>query len=199
MMILDTFRISEKPNPLLPFHIQRTFEGLQLLKVDISFEELQRQYHELYQSYHGADQKCRLSINNEFQISIEPIEILPVELKVTLAKNHNQISGEGLQNYKTSQRQYWTENLNPKFDDIIGVNDLGNITETSRFNIFIKENDIFYTPPLNSGCVNGCLRRFLKSQGQIQEKNFIIQDLDKLDLYLGNSLRGLQKAHIVMN
>lgn len=196
--ILDTFRISEKTNPLIHFHIERTVEALHFLKSNISYDDIEKKYHDFIKNYSGPDQKCRLQIiNEEFLFQVEPIDPLPPVLKITFAQNHNQITGIGLQNFKTNQRQYWDLNQNSNFDDIIGVNTEGLVTETSRFNLFVKKEDQLFTPTLNTGCINGCLRRFLKSKNEIQEKNFSIEEILDYEILVGNSLRGLQKAQLI--
>lgn len=210
--VLDTFRLCSKKNFLIPFHIQRTFETLQFLKIPTDLTKIQKIYASITDQATTTDRKCRIEFNPQDidhpQIDILEIESIEAVPKIILAKNHDQLSGLGLQNYKTNQRQYWQNQKMSFFNEVLGVNTLGQVTETARFNVFIKQNNVFYTPALNSGCINGCLRRFFIAQKYIQiqneryeliEKNFLFHEISSAEIYLGNSLRGLLKAQLISN
>ncbi len=213
-LILDAFRISSEKNPLLDFHIQRTFEAIQFFQPQISFQKISK----LYQPFRSHDlvqgQKCRLMIDpfsNEIVESvITSIPPLPQTIRLDLATHRTQVAGLGLQNFKTNDRKYWDDNLSLKWpgtDDVIGINSNGELTETSRFNLFFKNQDQVYTPHLSSGCINGCLRRYALKIGLIEinqvkyslrEKNFSADDLKDYEIYVGNSLRGITKASLAI-
>ncbi|MBC7458372.1 MAG: aminotransferase class IV [Bdellovibrionaceae bacterium] len=215
LFIIDTFRMTQMENPLLSFHIQRTFEAIQLLKSTITLKEVAKLYKPFQIANSKPDQKCRLVID-PFTLSlikseITLIDLLSPEIKLELATHRQQVPGLGLQNYKTSDRKYWDDNLSLKWpgtDDIIGINSNDQMTETSRFNLFIKMQDLVFTPSLNSGCVNGCLRRSALKTGFIQinqksyaliEKDFYVDELVNCEIYVGNSLRGITKATLAMS
>ena len=44
------------------------------------------------------------------------------------------------------------------FDDVLILNDQGNVIESTNSNIFISSNGVLYTPPLSEGCVAGVMR-----------------------------------------
>jgi len=215
LFIIDTFRIAQRENPLLPFHIQRTFEALQLIHATVTFEQIKKLYLPFEIATSNPDQKCRLVIDPQtvtvIKSEITPIDLLDHEIKLELATHRHQTPGLGLQNYKTTDRKYWDDNLSlkwPGIDDIIGINSLSQITETSRFNLFIKMQDLVFTPTLNSGCVNGCLRRSVLKNGFIEinhksyaliEKDFYVDDLKNCEIYVGNSLRGITKARLAIS
>lgn len=215
LFILDTFRITQTENPLLPFHIQRTHEAIQLFHASVTLDEVKKLYKPFEIATSNPDQKCRLVIDPHtltvIKSEITAVDLLSDEINLELATHRQQTPGRGLQNYKTSDRKYWDDNLSLKWpgaDDIIGINSNDHITETSRFNLFIKMQDLVFTPTLNSGCVNGCLRRSALKTGFIEinqkkykilEKDFAIDDLKNTELYVGNSLRGITKATLAMS
>jgi len=215
VFILDTFRISQNENPLLAFHMQRTFEAIQLLHPSVTLDEVKKLYRPFEIARSNPDQKCRLVIDphtlSVIKSEITAVDLLNDEIRLELATHRNQIPGRGLQNYKTTDRQYWDDNLSlkwPGMDDVVGINTQNQITETSRFNLFIKIQDQVYTPTLDSGCVNGCLRRAALKNGFIEinqnkyslkEKDFTVDDLKNYEIYVGNSLRGITKATLAIS
>jgi hypothetical protein len=208
--ILDTFRIAQYENPLLKFHIQRTFEAIQFYHSALIKEDILKLYRPFQLATSKVDQKCRLVIDPQtisvIKSEMTPIDLLNDVIRLEYATHRQQTAGRGLQNYKTSDRKYWDDNLSlrwPGTDDVIGINNLNYITETSRFNLFIKMQDQVYTPTLDSGCVNGCLRRSALTDGfveinqikySLQEKDFTVDDVKNCEIYVGNSLRGITKA-----
>lgn len=46
-------------------------------------------------------------------------------------------------------------------DDVVLLNVNGHICETTISNIYCVKNDTIFTPPLNAGCIDGVMRRYL--------------------------------------
>jgi branched-subunit amino acid aminotransferase/4-amino-4-deoxychorismate lyase len=80
-------------------------------------------------------------------------------------------------------------------DEVLFVNEHGRLTEGSRTNIFLRRSGKLFTPPLQDGLLNGCLRHALIAEGKCEEAELYPSDLEAADeVLLGNSLRGLIKA-----
>ena len=84
-------------------------------------------------------------------------------------------SGDALSRYKTS----WREHLDGEHarlakllgcDEVVFLNEKGEVVEGSRTNIFIRRGSLLVTPPLSSGCLDGCLRRELIARGETVEE-----------------------------
>lgn len=76
--------------------------------------------------------------------------------------------------------------------EILFTNTKGEVTEGSITNIFIEKDGVLITPPLQSGLMNGTLRRFLINHDHVQERVLGRQDIDTADkVYVGNSVFGL--------
>ena len=76
------------------------------------------------------------------------------------------------------------EALNEGYDEVIMLNNQGNIAEGSAENIFVLKNDQIITPPLTAGVLEGITR---DSVIQIIKENggqVIEADLDREDLYV---------------
>jgi len=75
------------------------------------------------------------------------------------------------------------------------LNEKDELTEGSRSNIFVERDDRLFTPHIDCGLLDGCLRRELLDRGRCNETRLTRADLATADrVYLGNSLRGLIRA-----
>lgn len=80
-------------------------------------------------------------------------------------------------------------------DEVIYLNEAGELAEGSRTTIFIKKDGKLLTPPLEAGLLPGTLRAELLATGGAEEARLTMTDLDTADaVYLGNSVRGLVRA-----
>lgn len=84
------------------------------------------------------------------------------------------------------------------FDDVLILNDQGRFIESSRCNLFLLIDDHVYTPPLESGCLNGVMRQWTIKQLEwmgidVQYKSFEETDIyNASEIWLTNALRGFQ-------
>jgi len=79
------------------------------------------------------------------------------------------------------------------------LNERGELTEGSRSNLFVRRNGKLTTPPISSGLLPGILRGKLLESGECTEEVLYPHDLDTAEeIYLGNSLRGLIPAHLIL-
>ncbi|MGE0855290.1 MAG: aminodeoxychorismate synthase component I [Hyphomicrobiaceae bacterium] len=80
-------------------------------------------------------------------------------------------------------------------DEVIYLNAAGDLAEGSRTTIFVEHNGVLLTPPLEAGLLPGTLRAELLADGRAKEARLTLADLKGADaIYLGNSVRGLQRA-----
>jgi para-aminobenzoate synthetase/4-amino-4-deoxychorismate lyase len=80
-------------------------------------------------------------------------------------------------------------------DEVIYINEHGELAEGSRTSIFIEREGRLLTPRLAAGVLPGTLRAALIDEGRAEEARLSIQDLNGASaIYLGNSVRGLIRA-----
>ena len=107
-------------------------------------------------------------------------------------------SADQLLRHKSSRRELFDAEYALRSngcDEVLFVNERGELTEGSRTNIFLQMNGALVTPELASGLLDGCLRRELLDEGRCQEVLITPENLARADkVYLGNSLRGLIAA-----
>lgn len=79
------------------------------------------------------------------------------------------------------------------FDDVIFLNSKGEITETSKCNIFFVKNDILFTPNISCGLLPGIIRNWvLENSQKCVEGNFDLADLLNADeVFVCNSAMGI--------
>ncbi|HEY2068473.1 MAG TPA: aminodeoxychorismate synthase component I [Rhizomicrobium sp.] len=77
-------------------------------------------------------------------------------------------------------------------DEVLFLNERGELAEGSRTNLFARIDGTLVTPPLSSGALDGCLRRELLEAGECREGVLTPGDFERAEtVYFGNSLRGL--------
>jgi branched-subunit amino acid aminotransferase/4-amino-4-deoxychorismate lyase len=96
--------------------------------------------------------------------------------------------------HKTSWRAlYENEVKRLGSDEVVFVNERGEITEGARSNIFVARGGVLLTPPSEAGLLAGCLRAEMIADGRAREALLMPDDLLG-EVYFGNSLRGLIPA-----
>lgn len=81
-------------------------------------------------------------------------------------------------------------------DEVLYLNERGELAEGSRTNIFVDRGDgVLLTPPLPAGLLPGVLRAELLATGRAREALLYPDDLRSgSQVFLGNSVRGLMRA-----
>lgn len=80
-------------------------------------------------------------------------------------------------------------------DEVVYLNELGELAEGSRTSIFVEKDGVLVTPPLTAGLLPGTLRADLLESGRAVEGTLTLEELLAAEVsYLGNSVRGLVRA-----
>ena len=83
------------------------------------------------------------------------------------------------------------------FDEMVLLNERGEVSECTSANIFIAEGSNVWTPPLDSGCLPGITRDLLLSEVQVpgirvDEKTLMLSDLEAADeVFITSTTRDL--------
>jgi para-aminobenzoate synthetase/4-amino-4-deoxychorismate lyase len=99
--------------------------------------------------------------------------------------------------HKTTRRHVYEGALaaSPESDDVILVNEEGEVTESTIANVVVRDRDGFWTPPLECGLLAGTFRAELLERGAIREKRLTPDDLlDASEVWLINSVRGWRRC-----
>jgi len=108
-------------------------------------------------------------------------------------------SADPLLYHKTTQREIYQRAaaLHADCDDVLLVNERGELTESTIANLVVELDGGRWTPPLDSGLLPGVLRAELLRRGEVRERVLRPDDLERADaVWLVNSVRGWRPASV---
>lgn len=218
--ILSTFKVQNNQILFRDLHLERIQKTIHFLKIQYGFKlpidlnvAIQQQFQQIEKN-HQQPTKVRLVIHLnpiKYEISIESLVENLSLIRLRFCQFGKQKSGLGIGNYKTTDRKFWDQNnqlIQSPNEDVIGINDKDEVTETSRFSIFVQIGDALVTPPLESGCLAGVFRehalrqKYVDLNGRrfgVSEKTILKNDISKYSVFVGNSVRGLLRAEVFEN
>ncbi len=133
----------------------------------------------------------------EFRMEDHPIEDVPARVAL------DEVPVDSTNPYlfhKTTWRGIYDKALerHPDVDDVIMVNERGEVTESTIANVVVRFGDEWWTPRLDSGCLPGVYRQVLIDKGILRERYIAASELSgATGLGLINSVRGWRSAVIV--
>ena len=120
---------------------------------------------------------------------------------VGLAVDTEPVDRSGVFRYhKTTRRRAYQEAAarHPGADDVVLVNDLGEVVETTIANLAVRIGGEWLTPPIEAGCLPGTYREELVDLGVLRECRVAVADLIETDeLAVINSVRGWRPAKLL--
>jgi para-aminobenzoate synthetase/4-amino-4-deoxychorismate lyase len=142
--------------------------------------------------------RIRLLLDRSGDLAVEsaPLDPAPATLRVGIAPEPVD-SRDPLLFHKTTRRDAYDRRRasRPDRDDVLLVNERGELTESAIANLVVHLDGALWTPPLESGLLPGVLRAHLLARGEIRERVLRPADLDRADaIYLINSVRGWRRA-----
>lgn len=109
-------------------------------------------------------------------------------------------SGETLLFHKTTAREIYRRRgeSRPDCDDVLLINERGEVTEGTVANVVVRMDGALWTPPLESGLLPGVFRAELLRTGEVRERVLNPEDVVRADeLWLINSVRKWKRATLV--
>jgi para-aminobenzoate synthetase / 4-amino-4-deoxychorismate lyase len=145
-----------------------------------------------------------LEKNGAYRIECVPVAKAAGEVgKIVVSRDYTPSSRDWLLQHKTSARALYHREYEKYhaagYHEVIFVNELGQVTEGSYNNIFIRNDDVWYTPPVSCGLIPGIQRQILLTSGEIdaREKVLTLRDLQDADeIFLVNAIRGVRKVEL---
>ncbi|QJY51044.1 aminodeoxychorismate synthase, component I [Pseudonocardia broussonetiae] len=146
----------------------------------------------------GGDARIRLTAHRDGEVGVEIGAVPPTAPgPVRLALDREPVdSGECWPHHKTSRRHvYEVRRARHDADDVLLVNERGEVTESCIANLAVCLDGRWWTPPLGSGCLPGVGRAVLVESGRLAERTVVPEDLLRAEgLALVSSLRGWREA-----
>jgi branched-chain amino acid aminotransferase len=219
--LFESMRIKGAQVPFLKEHLNRLLAGILVLKMQapkdfedsissqiqkvIEEENLNSAILRLWVYRSGEGKYSPTSNQLSFCLQAEKLEEEPMQLnsqglKIEIAESI-QLHPSPFSAFKTlnslSYIRASIEKDERKFDDLILLDQKGNISEATASNLFLVKDKVVYTPPLSSACVSGVLRTILLEDQSlplpIKERELSTDDLMHADeVFLGNSIQGIK-------
>jgi len=102
--------------------------------------------------------------------------------------------------HKTTNRSVYdaAKKRFPNADDVLLMNERGEVTESTIANLIVEIGRVKFTPPVACGLLAGTLRAEMIERGELTECLITEDTLRKADrIWLINSLRGMMPAKLV--
>ena len=149
-----------------------------------------------------APQRVRLHLSEggDFTVTAAPLGVSLEQWRYAISSERVS-SADPLLRHKTDWRELYEREFarlsaESGCDEVLFLNERGEVAEGSRSNVFVRRDGTFVTPPLPAGVLDGCLRCEMIETGVCVEGVLMPDDLGG-DVLLGNSLRGLIPARNV--
>jgi branched-subunit amino acid aminotransferase/4-amino-4-deoxychorismate lyase len=185
---------------LKELHLQRLKNSADVL--DFTMKNLEIIENSWKQAVEGrqSPQKIRsLSYQDgSLEVTTEPFENVLQKWRIVVSE-YRLDSGDMLLRHKTTQRFLYNrerERIKGLADEIIFLNERGEVCEGAITNIFVQSDGGLLTPPLSCGVLPGTLRAHLLETGAAREAILTLQDLHSHPFFVGNALRGLIPSDI---
>ena len=183
----------------LPLHLDRVARSAAAFGIKFNIEHARHALDSILPAMGGnADElRVRLTLDESGAFACTAAPLAPNPEHWTYAISPHRVSGgDALARYKTNWRElYESEYARLGCDEVVFLNERGEVVEGSRSNIFVARGGKLLTPPLTSGALDGCLRRALIEEGRCVDAILLPEDLAG-ETYFGNSLRGLIRAMV---
>lgn len=192
---------------LLPAHLSRLQRAARCFYGD-GFDErpVRQRLDELAAQLPPAVHRVRLlmDVTGRIDLSAVPLDRSPAPRRVVLAAQRLELTANPFVRYKTTHRALYEQArqaalaATPAAEDVLLVNEHGEVTESTIANVVVDLNGTWVTPPRAAGLLPGVFREHLLATRRIVEARVWPADLRTARaIYLANSVRGLWPVELV--
>jgi para-aminobenzoate synthetase/4-amino-4-deoxychorismate lyase len=192
--------------PLIELHLDRLEDSAEYFGFSCNRAEVKSALIAHAQAFtDGERRKVRLLLSEDGEVSIGSEAIVPTEpnsmVRIRVAALRADSADKWLY-HKTTHRNFYQTALQQEpdddFDELIFLNERGEVTEGAISNIFVEKNGRMYTPPIECGLLAGVYRRHLiETRQDVEERILTLEDLCSADaVFICNAVRGLRRAQI---
>lgn len=205
IQLIETMRVEGGKIYLLDEHAARLEDSAHYFDYPCQIEEIKQALTDHASSLGSGTWRLRLLLSADGSVSFTqaPLATRP---SITFSIARPRISSSDIFIFhKTTRRALYDDTLAAEtarcdVNEVLFLNERGELAEGSRSNLFLRRGDVLVTPPVSSGCLPGTLRAHLLSDRdtQIVEEVLSLADLETADaIYFGNSVRGLELAQLI--
>ncbi|HEY0150462.1 MAG TPA: aminodeoxychorismate synthase component I [Longimicrobium sp.] len=184
---------------LLDGHLRRMEESAAHFGFRFARGEIIRALHSGLATH--SPQRVRLLLDRSGEAVVETslLDRSPAPVRIGIAREPVDSRDALLFHKTTSRAAYDTRRASrPDCDDVLLVNERGELTESTLANLVLRLDRALWTPPLACGLLPGVFRARLLERGDIRERVLRPADLHRADaIYLINSVRRWRRAVLI--
>lgn len=208
--IFETMRYENGEIIFLDKHLARMKSASDYFLFRFSEKKIRKQiFNSLKELEKTKPKRIKLSLS-KWGISKAEISDIPIvtdDVSVIISKNKIS-SYDKFRNFKTTNRKLYDDEFAhyaaQGFYEVLYLNEKDELAEGSRTNIFLRREDLWFTPPPDSGALPGIYRQhFIDTNSHTLEKSVRLNDLLTADeLILTNATRGevrVKKLFVTLN
>ena len=202
--LLESLLLLRGRYPLLALHLERLARSAARFGFALDEAQARRELAALAEAFPAGRHKARLVLSRDGSIQAEAVAIsggrMPA-LRLGFAPTEvgPVDSQDELLFHKTTRRALFEAALAacPGCDDVLLVNERGEVTESTRANLVLLLDGELVTPALSSGLLPGVFRERLLARGMVREHVLFPSDVRRAKrVWLVNSVRWWMEAEV---
>ncbi len=202
--LFETMKLENGRIVFLEEHLERLKNSCEFFLFNFPEKRIRKKLDKICNTNPKGFFRLRLQLDKSglFETKLIEYPYLPGEIKIIVSERRIDQQNK-FQYFKTTNRILYEEELqtysSKGFFEVFFLNQNEEIAEGSFTNIFLRKQDLWYTPHLSAGILPGIYRNyFLKQSDNVKEIPLHINDLYEADeILLTNSLRGEIKVDAV--
>jgi para-aminobenzoate synthetase/4-amino-4-deoxychorismate lyase len=203
--LIETLLAQDSDISFLEEHINRISKTAEFFLFRIDQDRIRRELiNTAYEHCSSGKHRMRLLLNKWGKIKLEfsTLPQLPESVKAIISEECIN-SDNTFQYFKTTNRELYNneykKNNAEGYFDVLFFNEKKELAEGAFTNIFIRKEDIWFTPPITSGILAGIYRNYyIHTNDNVKEAIITINDLLTADeVMLVNSVRGEIKVNLL--
>lgn len=194
--LLETLRLDADGPHHLDDHLQRLAATADYFGYPVATAEIEAAVRSLPRPQ--APERLRILAARDGSFSLQPLPLVVSDDPVRLALCTTAVSStDPFLCHKTTRRDTYEQARasRPDVDDVILVNERGELVETTIANLLVRVDGTWCTPPLTSGGLAGVGRQLMLTAGEVTERVLNVADLSRCEaIAVVSSLRGVRPA-----
>ncbi|MGV8057715.1 MAG: aminodeoxychorismate synthase component I [Smithellaceae bacterium] len=186
---------------LLGYHMKRLAQSADYFGFQVDLHQIQAELAKVAADLSSGLHKLRLLVSRLGTIRCEatPLATTALNFGDLVIAGSPIDAGDVFLYHKTTHRRVYEDAVRryPGSNDILLLNEKGEITESTVANVAVEIDGVLYTPPVRCGLLPGTQRSWMLDQARLQERVISVQEaLCSPKVFLLNSVRGMHQVRI---
>ena len=201
--LLETLLLEEGELQRLDAHLKRLKASARFFGFDYSESSICAALRNAQKRTPAGPHRVRLILKKDGNIDVQAQALIDLPKPISLVIAPERVNAsDPLLRHKTTARILFDSALhqlkgNPSCFDALFFNERGELTEGARSNVFLLKNGAWFTPPVESGLLDGIMRQEILRTRPVCVQKLYRDDLLTADaIYLSNALRGLVRVSL---